>query len=82
MNGLKQVYCFRIGELQFLSLHKLAVFCRNTSLIELRQEDLRVQCLQSWRVPDEPKVPLPRFTTNDLLNIAIQNQGELHRNIN
>lgn len=76
--GADEVFCDyvtesnnRIGANQVVGLLKLAAFCRNPSLSEPRQEELRVECLKHWRVPDRPKVPLPRFTTDDLLMLAV-----------
>lgn len=44
-----------IGSKQIIALKKLAQFCRNPQLIDLRQNELRIQCLKYWKIPDEKK---------------------------
>lgn len=65
-----------IGANQVVGLLKLIAFCQNPTLIEPRQEDLRVECLKYWRIPDVPKIPLPRFTTDDLLKLAVNDPSK------
>ncbi|XP_044272815.1 cap-specific mRNA (nucleoside-2'-O-)-methyltransferase 1 isoform X2 [Tribolium madens] len=64
----------RIAKNQTKNLQKLAAFCRNPLLTEYRQEQLRKQCLDYWKIPDKPKVPLPRYTTEDLLDETVDNR--------
>lgn len=42
----------RLGERQIVNLTKIASFCRDPSLYEERQADIRKQCLAYWEVPD------------------------------
>ncbi|KAF5272716.1 hypothetical protein FQA39_LY07743 [Lamprigera yunnana] len=63
----------KIGRRQTVGLVKLGVFCRNPTLVDPRQDELRAECLKYWQIPDKPKIPLPRFTTDDLLKIAVHN---------
>ena len=44
-----------IADMQAVGLTKIAAFCRNETLYEYRQAELRVQCLDFWRVPDEAR---------------------------
>ena len=44
-----------IADMQVVGLTKIAAFCRNDQLHEFRQAELRVQCLDFWRVPDEAR---------------------------
>ena len=44
-----------IADMQAVGLTKIAAFCRNETLYEFRQAELRVQCLDFWRVPDEAR---------------------------
>jgi cap1 methyltransferase len=49
-----------IADMQAVGLTKIAAFCRNEELMEDRQAELRVQCLDFWRVPDEARrKPVP-----------------------
>ncbi|RZC32066.1 cap-specific mRNA (nucleoside-2'-O-)-methyltransferase 1, partial [Asbolus verrucosus] len=50
---------------------KLAAFCRNPLLTDQRQEELRKECLLYWQIPDKPKIPLSKFTVEDLLSTTI-----------
>ncbi|ERL89285.1 hypothetical protein D910_06658 [Dendroctonus ponderosae] len=43
----------RIGNQQIVALKKLAAFCRNPNLIEARQDDLRSQSLEYWKLPNQ-----------------------------
>ncbi|XP_060520578.1 cap-specific mRNA (nucleoside-2'-O-)-methyltransferase 1-like isoform X2 [Cylas formicarius] len=47
---------------QIRALKKLACFCRNPRLMDDRQSELRSQCLEYWKIPDNPKKPQPKFT--------------------
>ncbi|KAF2902960.1 hypothetical protein ILUMI_03229 [Ignelater luminosus] len=68
----------RIGANQIVGLLKLTAFCQNPTLIEPRQEELRVGCLKYWQIPDIPKIPLPRFTTDDLLELAVNDSSFMY----
>ena len=53
---------------------KIAAFCKDQTLRELRQAELKDQCLHFWQVPNEVR-KAPRFTPaherlNDLLKGA------------
>lgn len=69
---------YRIGKAQHIGLLKLAAFCRNPLLTEPRQEELRAKSLETWRIPDIPKVPIPRLTTDNLLQAVVQNPGKIY----
>ena len=60
-----------IADMQAVGLTKIAAFCRNESLHEFRQAELRVQCLDYWKVPDEarkkPVLENPRDAATRLL---------------
>ncbi|KAJ8927721.1 hypothetical protein NQ314_019782, partial [Rhamnusium bicolor] len=45
-----------LGKRQIIGLQKLAAFCRNASLIDARQEELRRQCLKFWQIPDNARI--------------------------
>lgn len=38
---------------QIYALAKIAVYCEDSTLLEHRQKELRLQCLELWRVPDK-----------------------------
>ncbi|XP_046383101.1 cap-specific mRNA (nucleoside-2'-O-)-methyltransferase 1 [Ischnura elegans] len=44
-----------LGDRQVVNLVKIAAFCRDTNLVELRQAELRTSCLSLWKVPDIPR---------------------------
>lgn len=62
--------------MQTESLRKLALFCKNPNLIDEKQVQLRSKCLEYWHIPNLPRAPAKKFTTDDLLNIAIQKPGK------
>lgn len=68
----------KIAEVQTESLRKLALFCKNPNLIDEKQVQLRSKCLEYWHIPNLPRAPAKKFTTDDLLNIAIQKPEYLY----
>ncbi|XP_018567759.1 cap-specific mRNA (nucleoside-2'-O-)-methyltransferase 1 isoform X2 [Anoplophora glabripennis] len=60
-----------LGQRQTYGLEKLAAFCRNTSLVETRQEELRKKCLEFWDIPNLSKIPRPQLTADQLLNLSV-----------
>ncbi|XP_014226750.1 cap-specific mRNA (nucleoside-2'-O-)-methyltransferase 1 isoform X1 [Trichogramma pretiosum] len=44
-----------LGKKQIVGLKKIAVYTEEKELIELRQKDVREQCLKHWELPDEPR---------------------------
>lgn len=47
-----------LGDRQVVNLVKIAAFCKDTALEEVRQSELKTACLNYWKVPDNPrKVP-------------------------
>jgi hypothetical protein len=38
---------------QIIGLAKIAAFCKDQSLAELRQKEIRNQCLYFWKIPDQ-----------------------------
>ena len=67
---------FFAGEWQIVGLAKIAAFCRDNSLHEHRQSEIRDQCLHFWKVPDEirraPKFVPPHVKANELLGKSSQ----------
>ncbi|KAL8619662.1 hypothetical protein ACOMHN_019717 [Nucella lapillus] len=43
----------RLGKVQIINLKKIQTFAQNVDLYEARQSDVRKQCLEKWKVPDE-----------------------------
>nr|CAH7758069.1 unnamed protein product [Callosobruchus chinensis] len=60
-----------LGERQIVGLQKLAAFCRNPTLIDMRQDQLRKECLKYWQIPDKPRSPLPSLSIDDVLNFIV-----------
>ncbi len=46
----------KLGKIQILNLKKIQAFATNQSLIDIRQTDVRTECLSLWRVPDENRL--------------------------
>lgn len=56
---------------QTVGLKKLATFCRNPTLVESRQEELKKKCLEFWQIPDRQKTPLPQLSAIELVNTVM-----------
>ncbi|KAK3921395.1 Cap-specific mRNA (nucleoside-2'-O-)-methyltransferase 1 [Frankliniella fusca] len=56
---------YSIGYNQIVALQKVIAFCRDTSLEELKQGDLRKKCLDYWRVPAEARKAPPRLNADE-----------------
>lgn len=65
--------CF--GENQIKHLLKLITFCKNSNLIDPRQEELRRNCLKFWNIPDKTRIALPYLNINDLLETTVYKPG-------
>ena len=49
-----------IADIQIVGLTKIAAFCKNQNLHEFRQGEIRAQCLDFWKIPDDSrKKPMP-----------------------
>lgn len=44
-----------IGKNQIIGLMKIAAYCHDPDLLETRQSEIRKQCLQIWKLPDESR---------------------------
>ncbi|XP_069191873.1 cap-specific mRNA (nucleoside-2'-O-)-methyltransferase 1 isoform X2 [Procambarus clarkii] len=44
-----------LGFRQMVSLRKIQIFCQDTQMIETRQSELRIQCLNLWQCPDRTR---------------------------
>lgn len=63
-------FIYRLAKRQIIGLMKLTTFCQNSSLVEQRQEQLRVQCLKYWQIPDKARIPhLPHIAIEDLVPV-------------
>ena len=53
-----------LGEWQVMGLAKIVAFARDTTLHEVRQREIKEECLKYWRVPNEtrkaPPMELPQ----------------------
>lgn len=60
-----------LGKKQIIGLCKIAAFCEDSTLVETKQADMRRECLEYWKLPDEsrinPSVPKPRDKFNSLV---------------
>ncbi|CAG9855807.1 unnamed protein product [Phyllotreta striolata] len=57
-----------VATYQTFSLRKLATFCRNPTLVECRQSQLRKECLEFWKIPDKKRIPIPHLNPSELVN--------------
>jgi cap1 methyltransferase len=58
--GLCYVNLYSLGERQVVNLVKIAAFCKDTTLVEPQQAELKRQCLSYWEVPDKARTAPPR----------------------
>ncbi|CAG9816211.1 unnamed protein product [Phaedon cochleariae] len=68
----------RLGAKQVIALEKLAAFCRNPTLIEVRQEEIRNRSLKYWQIPDNPKIFTPQLNLDDFLNSVTKEPEIFH----
>jgi len=79
-----------IGRAQVTGLEKIAIFYRNRNLLEKRQTDVKKECLDFWKVPDQgrfvtrheddPQGMAARLTSTQILRseeIVVTNQDDL-----
>jgi len=57
-----------LGMRQMVNLAKIAAFCKDVTLREDRQSELRKQCLDFWKIPDKARTAPPRIGPNDKAN--------------
>lgn len=56
---------YRIGKKQIVALVKVITYCRDISLEEFRQGDLRKKCLEYWGVPADARKAPPKLSAED-----------------
>lgn len=56
----------RIGHNQVLGLMKIAAFCKDDSLTEPRQADLKLRCLEMWKVPNQMRITPSKMPTETM----------------
>lgn len=54
-----------LGMRQVINLAKIAAFCKDTSLREDRQSELKKQCLDFWKIPDKARTAPHRAGPSD-----------------
>lgn len=57
----------RIGANQIAGLLKIAAYCKDTTLRETRQPEIRRECLRIWRIPDKMRKAPERKSSDKLL---------------
>ena len=66
-----------LGRKQIAGLCKIAAFCEDNTLVETKQADMRKQCLEYWKLPDETRT-IPRHTNpKDKLNTLLKDTSFL-----
>ena len=53
-----------LGMRQVVNLAKIAAFCKDVTLREDRQSELKKQSLEFWNVPDKARTAPPRYSTS------------------
>ncbi|XP_054262989.1 cap-specific mRNA (nucleoside-2'-O-)-methyltransferase 1-like isoform X1 [Macrosteles quadrilineatus] len=59
-----------LGERQIVNLIKIAAFCRDTSLVETRQAEIRRACLAYWQIPDVAR-RVDKTTAEEMVNRCV-----------
>ncbi|KAM8719548.1 hypothetical protein ACLKA7_005737 [Drosophila subpalustris] len=71
-----------IGNTQIIGLHKIAAFAQNLDLKELRQSEVRQDCLKTWGLPDKlrqaPEVKTTERLLEELLRDWFKNRDWLN----
>lgn len=64
-----------LGRNQIVNLLKIAAFCEDPTLIELKQADMRKECLMYWNLPDKtrirPRISKPLDKAQEILGESI-----------
>lgn len=61
-----------LGERQVIGLAKIAAFCKNRNLYEMRQAEIKQQCLEFWKIPNEVRKALPYEQPQDKIQSLVQ----------
>lgn len=64
-----------LGAKQIKNLNKLITFCKNSNLLDPRQEVLRDKCLILWRIPNKLRMLPSYLTVGDLLDAVMNTPG-------
>lgn len=60
-----------IGRNQTVALMKIAAFCKDHTLMELRQSECRQKCLKLWGLPNQMRTVPPKISTKTLFKTLL-----------
>ncbi|KAK1130818.1 hypothetical protein K0M31_018927 [Melipona bicolor] len=66
-----------LGKKQIIGLCKIAAFCEDSTLVEVKQADMRKECLEYWELPDESRTIPRHMKPRDLLNTLVEDTSFL-----
>lgn len=66
-----------LGRKQIIGLCKIAAFCEDNTLVETKQADMRKQCLEYWKLPDETRTIPRQMKPKDKLNTLLRDTSFL-----
>lgn len=66
----------KIGKKQIIALVKVIAYCRDTSLEEIKQGDLRKKCLDYWGVPADARKAPPKLSPEEAFLSILSNPEE------
>lgn len=66
-----------LGKKQIISLCKIAAFCEDNTLVEVKQADMRKECLEYWQLPDESRTIPRHMKPKDVLNTLVKDTSFL-----
>ncbi|KAK9305793.1 hypothetical protein QLX08_003305 [Tetragonisca angustula] len=69
-----------LGKKQIISLCKIAAFCEDSTLVEVKQADMRKECLEYWQLPDETRTIPRHMKPKDVLNTLVNDTSFLNIN--
>ena len=71
-----------LGEWQVMGLAKIVAFARDTTLHEVRQREIKEECLKYWRVPNETRKAPPMEIPQVLLQLCVLNYCQVSTYMN
>lgn len=71
---------YRIGERQIKALQRLEQFCKHPLLCDPRQDEIRIKCLDYWKIPYNLDTSFLLATPEDVFMNSVQNPGMIKYN--
>lgn len=70
----------KLGKIQIINLRKIQAFAKNIDLYEVRQSDVRKQCLEKWQIPDEVRTAPSRQDPKDAFEKMVTTDKSTYEN--